>query len=109
MEVVSKSISIVNYTKNIYLKFLSAVVTFFSQLPNIVWQYLLNVISFINNWGNTVVSKVRSAGSNFLNGVIIYIKLLLGHVAIYIISTTHKLVVVLLYGLVMLVQRFQVL
>lgn len=90
--VIAWGISMVNYARNTSVKFLTSVVTFFSQLPKRVWQYLSNVIQRIGTWSSTIVSKGRSAGSRFLNGVITYIRQLPNRVATYITSTTHKIV-----------------
>lgn len=73
-------------------QFLSAVVSFMSQLPGKIWTWLQQAITKVTTWASNIVSNARTAASNFLSNVTSFFSQLPGKIGSYLSSVISNVV-----------------
>ena len=71
---------------------ISNIITFFSELPGKIWNWLVETIVKIANWGMQMRAKAIEAAKNFLSNLVNGIKELPGKVWNFLVSTVSKVI-----------------
>lgn len=70
---------------------ITGIITWFSQLPGLVWGWIVNTATFILNGMLVWINYGRAKAQAFINGVIGFIKNLPGRVYTYIVNTASRI------------------
>ena len=84
--------AIVNFFTVTVPEAINNMVTFLSQLPSKVWEWLLNVINKVAEWSSSMITKAGEMARNFVNKIIEFVKNLPSRVFEWLTSTLSKLV-----------------
>lgn len=88
--VISNVLIAIDAVKNGIVTGVSAVISFFGQLPGAIGGFLASAIQAVVSWAQGVVSNARSAGSNFVNAVGSFFGQLPGRIGGFLSSALGK-------------------
>lgn len=79
--------SLVQFVTQDIPQFISGVVEWFTQLPGMVWTWLLETINKTAEWVNQMIQKAVQAGKDFITNVVTFIQQLPGTVWSFLSNT----------------------
>ena len=72
--------------------FISAVISFLTQLPGKAWNLLVTVVTKVSTWVVNMVAKAKEVGTKFVTAVITFIKELPGKIWTFLVNAVSKIV-----------------
>lgn len=82
--------AIVNFFTVTVPQAINNMVTFLSQLPSKVWEWLLSTINKVAQWSSNMITKAGETASNFVNKIIEWVKTLPFRVTEWLSGTMQK-------------------
>lgn len=82
--------AIVNFFTVTVPQAINNMVTFLSQLPSRVWEWLLSTINNVAQWSSSMITKAGEMARNFVNKIIEFVKTLPSKVYEWLTSTMNK-------------------
>lgn len=79
--------SLVQFVTQDIPQFISGVVEWFTQLPGMIWTWLLETINKTAEWVSQMIQKAIQAGKNFITNVVTFIQQLPGTVWSFLSNT----------------------